>query len=313
MLAANPHNISNFIKNKALEIGFDACGFAPISELHSKQIILDQWFNKQYHGQMQYLEATSAKRINPKLILSDAKSMIVLLKNYFPKQQQPKNTYQIAKYAYGQDYHVLIKKLLTNLEVAIHEIAPTAQMKSYTDTGPILEKHWATLAGLGFIGKQSLFFSPIYGSYCFIAEIITDLEIPDLVPIKHHNPCGNCTRCIDACPTNAIVEPYIINPTKCIAYHTIESKNKIPDFINHPANTYIYGCDICQDICPHNQQVFSTNSNEFQLSAALQNMTKENWQNLDNITFNNLFDQSSVKRIGYQKLKETIDNKLKSD
>lgn len=303
----NPHTLTELIKQKASLLGFDGCSIIAPQPALSEQNNLQHWLENQFHAEMHYLERNSDKRIDPLQIMPDACSMIMLIKNYFPKEQQEKDTLQIAKYAYGTDYHRVIKQLLHALEQYIQSLVANAKTISYTDTGAILEKHHASRAGLGSIGKHSLLITPAFGSYCFIAEILTDvvLEYDQVQPKK--DICGNCSLCIDACPTQAITAPYVIDARRCISYNTIESKTSIAEDVQHNMQGYIYGCDICQDVCPHNKQAKPNTTVTFQLTDALKQMTYNDWLALDSDRFSVLFSDTPVKRMGFERMKTIIE------
>ncbi len=299
---------SEIIKTKAAELGFDACGIAAAEKLNQEEIYLKSWLDSGFHGNMQYMENYFEQRISPDLLLDNARSVISVLMNYYPKELlTEKDNYLIAKYAYGQDYHFVLKKRLYQLIDFLQLHFPKGNFRCFVDSAPVLEKTWAMRAGLGWIGKNSCLINPKIGSFCFIGEIITDIELEADKPEKSR--CGSCTKCMGNCPTQAIVKPHIIDSNRCISYQTIENKENIPDEIRSRMGKQIYGCDICQNVCPWNQSFAkSTDYQEFKPSENLQNMTREKWQNLSQSEFKKLVKHSAMSRVKFEKMKENIRN-----
>lgn len=257
---------------------------------------------------MGYLANHFDKRLDPTMLVPRAKSMVVVLLNYFPHQfQTGKGAPILSKYAYGKDYHLVIKEKLQQLfEFINQEIAPT-EGRMFTDSAPVLERAWAVEAGLGWIGKNGLLLNKTLGSFFFIGELIIDLELEYDQPFEKEY-CGSCNQCLNACPTKALVKPYTLDARRCISYHTIELKEDTPVEFKPLLMNRIYGCDICQDVCPWNQRPQPHNTPEFRPKLELLEMGKEDWQQLSKEKFNELFQQSAVKRASYEKLKQNIEN-----
>jgi epoxyqueuosine reductase len=301
----NKQSNTQFIKQEAKRLGFDFCGISKADFLEEEAPRLEAWLNKGMQGSMQYMENYFDKRLDPRLLLPGAKSVISLMLNYYPSQQQNKNSfYKISKYAYGKDYHNVIKKKLKELVSFIEKEIGQASYKMCVDSAPVMDKAWAKKAGLGWVGKHSNLINKKSGSFYFIAELLVDIELEYDGPIKDY--CGTCTKCIDACPTEAITEPYVVDGSKCISYFTIELKDNIPESYKEKFSDWIFGCDICQDVCPWNS--FSTPHHEplFNSSNELLNMNKEEWENISEETFAKVFSGSAVKRTKYKGLKRNI-------
>lgn len=256
------------------------------------------------HGEMKYMENHFEMRLNPKLIVEDAKSVISLLYNYYPTQKQTDNTFKLARYAYGNDYHEVIKDKLSELLMVLKDKIGDFNARIFTDSAPVLEKTWAKKSGLGWIGKNSNLINKSIGSYFFIAEIITDLKLN--YDSATGDFCGTCTKCIDACPTHAITSPKVVNGSKCISYLTIELKNQIPAEFNGKMNDWIFGCDICQEVCPWNR--FSKPSQEplFEDKTGKLSLSKEDWKEITEDVFQKLFKKSAVKRTKFTGLIRNI-------
>ena len=294
------------IKGKALELGFSACGISPVHSIEKERNALESWLEKGMHGSMEYMARNLEKRLNPSELVEGARSVITVLLNYFPSQTQTDTEAPIiSKYAYGKDYHFVIKEKLNKLlEFIQSEISP-CQGRSFVDSAPILERAWAKESGLGWIGKNSMLISRKFGSYVFIGELIIDIEL-EYNTSTETDHCGTCTRCIDACPTGAIVTPRTIDSRRCISYLTIENKDEIsPDF-KEKINNRIFGCDICQNVCPWNKKINSTDVAEFLPIKGLLEMKKSEWFNLDKTTYNKMFRRTAFERAGYNKLIRNI-------
>ena len=299
------HKLTQKIKQKAIDLGFDAVGIVPAVFLQSEEKRLLQWLDKSYNAEMDYMARNREKRLYPSLLVDEAKSVIVVLKNYYPEKKQPTNTYFISKYAYGKDYHYILKEDLRKLWKYIEEITGNFKGRIFVDSAPVLEKKLAQLAGLGWIGKNSLLLTK-KGSYFFIGEMIVNLELEYDVP-QAKDYCGTCTRCIDACPTNAIIAPYIIDSRKCISYLTIEKKGDFDDNMNLNFANYIFGCDICQDVCPWNSKVIPTNDKRFSPVDAVLKFSKKDWQKMTKPNFKLNFKNTALERTKYEGLKRNID------
>ncbi len=302
----NKVTLTAFIKKRAIEFGFDAVGIARAEFLEDYAPILENWLDKGYHGKMTYMENHFDKRLDPRKLEPGTKSIIVLLHNYFPEQTQPDDTYKISKYAYGKDYHFILKNKMRKLVAEIQEKTGEFQYRIFTDSAPVLERQWAQRAGLGWIGKNSLLLQPRKGSFYFIAEILTDLELEYDTPATFDR-CGRCTRCINACPTEAILPDRTINASQCISYLTIELKDEIlPAEFENRMNDWIFGCDVCQDVCPWNRNPLPHNEPDFRPHPDLLSLTKKDWENLTLPVFNELFRKSAVKRTGFKGLMRNI-------
>lgn len=295
---------ANLIKTEAKRLGFLSCGISEAGFLEEEAPRLEQWLNANMHGSMQYMENHFDKRLNPTLLVEGAKSVVSLLFNYYPEQVQTEGAYKISKYAYGEDYHYVVKDKLKELIHFIEEHIGAVEGRAFVDSAPILDKAWAAKSGLGWIGKNSNLISKQVGSFFFIAELIIDLELESDGATTDH--CGKCTRCIDACPTGAIERAYIVNGSKCISYFTIELKDDIPKEFSGMFDNWMYGCDVCQDVCPWNR--FSTPHKEprFTPKEELMNFSNREWEELTNEVFNDIFKKSAVKRTKYTGLVRNI-------
>ncbi|MDG2053056.1 MAG: tRNA epoxyqueuosine(34) reductase QueG [Flavobacteriaceae bacterium] len=300
---------TNLIKAEAKRLGFLSCGISKAEFLEDEATRLENWLHKNMHGEMSYMANHFDKRLDPTLLVSDSKSVVSLLLNYFPEETQINNTYKISKYAYGKDYHVVIKDKLRQLLNFIQDEIGEVHGRAFTDSAPVLDKAWAAKSGLGWIGKHSNLITKSNGSFYFIAELIIDLELDYDYAVTDH--CGNCTACIDACPTQAITEPYVVDGSKCISYFTIELKNEIPSDMKGKFNDWMFGCDICQDVCPWNR--FSKTHKEplFNPNQELLSMSKKDWEEITEEVFRKVFEKSAVKRTKYSGFIRNI-NFLKS-
>ncbi len=281
-------------------MGFLSCGISKAGFLEEEAPRLENWLKDNRHGQMQYMENHFDKRLDPTKLVDGAKSVISLLLNYFPEQTQQEGTYKISKYAYGQDYHFVIKEKLKELLHSINENIGEVGGRAFVDSAPVLDKAWAAKSGLGWIGKNSNLLSKQVGSFFFIAELIVDIELQYDSPTTDH--CGSCTACIDACPTQAIIQPYVVDGSKCISYFTIELKENIPQEVKGKFDDWAFGCDVCQDVCPWNR--FSKPHSEplFNPHPDLLSMTKRDWEEITEDTFRAVFKNSAVKRAKYSGL-----------
>jgi epoxyqueuosine reductase len=282
-----------------------SCGVSKAGFLEEEAPRLEKWLKKNQNGQMSYMENHFDKRLNPTLLVEDAKSVVSLLLNYYPGQKQNEDAYKISKYAYGADYHYVIKDKLKELLFSIQETIGEVSGRAFVDSAPVLDKAWAAKSGLGWIGKNSNLLTQKVGSFYFIAELIIDLELDyDYAATDH---CGTCTACIDACPTQAIVDPYIVDGSKCISYFTIELKENIPQEMKGKFADWAFGCDICQDVCPWNK--FSKQHSEplFSPNPDLLSMTRKDWDEITEETFKVVFKDSPLKRTKFLGLKRNID------
>ncbi len=297
-------NYSKIIKSESKRLGFLSCGISKAGFLEQEAPRLENWLNNQMNGQMSYMENHFDKRLNPTLLVDDAKSVISLLLNYYPSEIQNENSYKISKYAYGQDYHHVIKEKLKELLHFIQTEIGEVSGRAFVDSAPVLDKAWAAKSGLGWIGKNSNLITQKVGSFYFIAELIIDLELDYDSPTTDH--CGSCTACLDACPTEAIVAPYVVDGSKCISYFTIELKDNLPEEMKGKFDDWMFGCDVCQDVCPWNR--FSKPHNEplFQPNPDILNFSKADWEEITVDTFQKVFKNSAVKRTKYEGLLRNI-------
>jgi epoxyqueuosine reductase len=300
----NKEKYSQLIKAEAKRLGFLSCGISKAGFLEEEAPRLENWLNQNHHGEMKYMENHFDKRLNPTLLVDDAKSVISLLLNYYPSEIQNPDSYKISKYAYGQDYHFVIKEKLQELLQTIQTEIGEVSGRAFVDSAPVLDKAWAAKSGLGWIGKNSNLLTQQVGSFYFIAELIVDLDLEyDYATTDH---CGTCTACIDACPTEAIVSPYVVDGSKCISYFTIELKENIPQEMKGKMDDWIFGCDVCQDVCPWNK--FSKPHSEplFSPYPELLSYTKKDWEEITEDTFKKVFKNSAVKRTKLDGLKRNI-------
>ncbi|MDX5421615.1 MAG: tRNA epoxyqueuosine(34) reductase QueG [Hymenobacteraceae bacterium] len=283
------------------------CGVSKADFLEEEAPRLERWLNQNMHGQMRYMENHFDKRLDPRLLVDGAKSVVSLLLNYYPEkesQQPEEDTYKISKYAYGTDYHFVIKDKLKTLLSYINEEVGEVGGRCFVDSAPVLDKAWAKKSGLGWVGKNSNLITPQVGSFYFIAELIIDLELAYDGPIKDY--CGSCTRCLDACPTGAITEPYVVDGSKCISYFTIELKDQLPNEMQGKFGNWVFGCDICQDVCPWNRFSKPHSEPAFAPHPQLKELKSRDWQELTHEVFSQLFKKAAVKRTGYNGLMRNI-------
>lgn len=292
-----------FIKSKAAELGFDFCGISKAEFLENEAKLLETWLNRNYNGKMAYMANYFDKRLDPRLLVDGAKSVITFILNYFPEEELTEQDYKISKYAYGTDYHFVIKdklaKLLSEIQTEIGDI----NARVFVDSAPVMDKVWAKKGGLGWIGKHSNLINRKIGSFFFIGEIICDLELNYDGPIKDY--CGTCTACIDACPTDAITEPYVVDGNKCISYLTIELKENIPTEFKGKMENWAFGCDICQDVCPWNSFAKPHKTLELLPNDDLKNL--KNWEEITQEVFSKTFKNSAIKRTKYEGLMRNIE------
>ena len=297
---------SNKVKELAAVAGFDACGISKAGFLEKEAPRLEKWLNEGKHGSMQWMENHFDKRLDPSKLVEGARSVISVLLNYYPETKLPESAsdYKISKYAYGEDYHFVLKDKLKHLTELLRENFGDISGRAFVDSAPVMDKVWANRGGLGWIGKHTNLISPRTGSFFFIGELIIDLELRPDDSIRDY--CGTCTRCIDACPTDAIESPYEVNGSKCISYYTIELKEAIPDEVKGKFENWIFGCDICQDVCPWNR--FSKPHSEplFHLNPELEGLKKGDWEEITEEVFKAVFRRSPVKRTKLEGLKRNI-------
>ena len=301
----NKEKYTQIIKAESKRLGFLSCGISKAGFLEEEAPRLENWLNNQMNGQMNYMENHFDKRLNPTLLVDGAKSVISLLLNYYPTESQNLESYKISKYAYGQDYHFVIKDKLKELLNTVQTEIGDVSGRAFVDSAPVLDKAWAAKSGLGWIGKNSNLITQKVGSFYFIAELIIDLELDYDSPTTDH--CGSCTACIDACPTEAIVSPYVVDGSKCISYFTIELKDNLPLEMKGKFNDWAFGCDICQDVCPWNR--FSKPHKEplFNANHEILSFSKKDWEEITSETFIKVFKNSAVKRTKLEGFNRNID------
>jgi len=301
------HTYTQLIKTLASELGFSYCGISKAEFLAEEAPRLEEWLKRNYQGKMSYLENHFDKRLDPTLLVPGAKSVISLIYNYYPKEDLAKKNpdgFKIAKYAYGEDYHSVIKDKLKEFLNRIQEEIGHVEGRAFVDSAPVHERAWAKKSGVGWVGKNSLLLNRNMGSFFFLAELILDLELEPDAPIKDY--CGTCTACMDACPTDAISEPYVVDGSKCISYLTIELKEEIPVSEKGKFENWIFGCDICQDVCPWNSFSKTHQEPKFSPHADLEKMSQQDWTEITENVFKKLFKKSAVKRTKFEGLKRNI-------
>ena len=294
------HSLKKYIQQKAEELGFLAIGFAKAEKLIDEEFRLKDWLSNGYHAEMQYMENHFEKRLNPTLLVESSKTVISLAYNYFPQKIQNTNAPQVAKYAYGEDYHKVVKDQAFVLFEFIKSLIPNLEGRVFVDSAPVMERQWAEKSGLGWIGKHSLLIRKGIGSFFFLAEIICSLEVEPDSPTTDH--CGSCTACIDACPTNAIIDNKIIDSNACISYLTIEKRTELSVDEKAHLNNWAFGCDICQDVCPWNRFASPTTEPRFN-SGEWTNWNREEWKQLTPENFKDTFGKSPLTRAGFEKIK----------
>lgn len=282
-----------------------SCGISKAGFLEQEAPRLEAWLNQNRHGQMQYMENHFDKRLDPTKLVEGSKSVISLLLNYYPQHLQRDDSYKISKYAYGTDYHFVIKDKLKELLHCIQEQVGDVHGRAFVDSAPVLDKAWAAKSGLGWIGKHSNLLSKQAGSFYFIAELIVDLDLDYDAPVTDH--CGSCTACIDACPTQAIVEPYKVDGSKCISYFTIELKNEIPSSVSGQFDDWMFGCDVCQDVCPWNRFSKAHKEPLFDPHPDVLSNSKKDWEEITKEVFSEIFKKSPLKRTKFEGLRRNIE------
>ncbi len=296
---------SALIKQKAAALGFFYCGISKADFLEEEAPRLEQWLAQGMHGEMAYMANHFDKRLDPRLLVEGAQSVVTVLLNYFPEEDLAReNAPKISKYAYGTDYHFVIKDKLKALMDYIHEAIGEVGGRAFVDSAPVMDKAWAKRSGAGWIGKHSNLISRQQGSFFFIGELILDLPLQPDGPVKDY--CGTCTRCIDACPTEAIVAPYVVDGSKCISYFTIELKNEIPNSMQGKFENWAFGCDICQDVCPWNRFAKAHQESAFRPSEAFQKLRWQDWEDMSEEVFQAIFRRSPLKRSKLKGLKRNV-------
>ena len=302
----NLKQYSDLIKRSALSLGFDYCGIARAQRLDDDARRLEQWLNKGMHGTMQYMNNHFDLRIDPAKLVPGARSVITLLKNYYPSQRQKTNTPKISKYAFGKDYHEVIRKKLIGLIELITSEIGEIHGRGFVDSAPVLERSWAQRSGLGWIGKNGNLITKQSGSFFFIATLITDLELEYDDPFAK-DYCGTCTKCIDSCPTKAILPEKIIDGSKCISYFTIELKEQlIPGEMKGKFENWMFGCDICQDICPWNRFSEPNDEIEFTPIPEILNLTTKDWEAMTEESFKKIFNDSAISRTKWKGIRRNL-------
>ena len=301
-----PQKNTHLIKQEAYRLGFDFCGISKADFLEDEAPRLEQWLKNGMHGKMHYMENYFDKRLDPRQLVDGAKSVVSLLLNYYTdKKQEDVTAPKISMYALGKDYHDIIKNKLKELLNFINENIGEVNGRVFVDSAPVLDRAWAQKSGLGWIGKNTNLINPIAGSFFFIAELILDLELEPDAPIKDY--CGTCSRCMDACPTDAIIKPYIVDGSKCISYFTIELKEEIPSEMKGKFENWTFGCDICQEVCPWNRFSKQITEMDFEPKPEILTMKKSEWTELTDEVFRKIFKDSPIKRTGYKGLKRNIE------
>ena len=300
----NNQHYNQLINTEAKRLGFLSCGISKAGFLEEEAPRLEKWLNSNMHGEMRYMENHFDKRLDPTKLVEGSKSVVSLLLNYFPEEEQCQNTFKVSKYAYGTDYHFVIKDKLKSLLHFIQDEIGDVEGRAFVDSAPVLDKAWAAKSGLGWIGKHSNLLTQQVGSFYFIAELIIDLELDYDTPVTDH--CGSCTACIDTCPTEAITEPYVVDGSKCISYFTIELKDNIPTDLKGKMDDWMFGCDVCQDVCPWNRFSKAHSEPLFNPHPELLSMSKKDWEEITEETFQKVFKKSAVKRTKFTGLKRNI-------
>ena len=296
---------SESIKSKAKALGFLSCGISKADFLEEEAPRLEQWLSQNYHGEMAYMANHFDKRLDPRVLVPGAKSVVSLLLNYHSKEKQTDvEAPKIASYAFGDDYHKVIKDKLKQLMSFIHKEIGEVQGRVFVNSAPVMDKAWAAKSGLGWIGKNTNLISKKAGSFFFIAELILDLELEHDLPATDH--CGSCTACIDACPTDALLAPYQIDGSKCISYVTIELKNEIPTDFQGKMDNWAFGCDVCQTVCPWNRFATPHSEPAFNPPDELLSLSKNEWEEMTQEVFSVIFKNSAIKRTKYEGLKRNI-------
>lgn len=305
VLIYSKEKYSEMIKAESKRLGFLSCGISKAGFLEEEAPRLEKWLNNNMNGQMRYMENHFDKRLNPTLLVDGAKSVISLLLNYYPSESQNEESYKISKYAYGKDYHFVIKEKLKELLFFIQTEIGEVSGRAFVDSAPVLDKAWAAKSGLGWMGKNTNLITQKVGSFYFIAELIVDLELDYDATTTNH--CGSCTACIEACPTEAIVAPYVVDGSKCISYFTIELKENIPNEMKGKFDDWVFGCDVCQDVCPWNRFSKSHSEPLFQAKSELLSFNKKDWEEITEDVFKKIFKDSALKRTKLAGLRRNVE------
>ncbi|MGB0315630.1 MAG: tRNA epoxyqueuosine(34) reductase QueG [Flavobacteriaceae bacterium] len=300
-----PSEYSTIIKNSARQLGFLSCGISKADFLEAEAPKLEAWLRGGHHGTMSYMERNFDKRLDPRRLVPGAKSIVSLLYNYHSDQKQKDpEAPKISTYAYGTDYHLVIKNKLKAFMEILHREIGEVNGRVFVDSAPVMDKAWAAKSGLGWIGKNTNLISKKVGSFFFIAELILDLDLEYDTPVTDH--CGSCTACIDACPTEALIQPYQIDGSKCISYLTIELKEAIPNEFQGKMDNWAFGCDVCQTVCPWNRFAITHQESDFEPHPELLSLTKKEWEEMNEAVFNTVFRKSAVNRTKYEGLQRNI-------
>ena len=307
-LFKDSQDLTSKLKEKAADLGLDACGIARATALVEQKPVLTDWLAKGYHAEMGYMANHFEKRLDPRKLVPGAKSVVVVAQNYYPANAMPSESYyKVARYAYGKDYHSVVKKKLYNLAKFLTQTAGEHTFRVFCDSAPVMERSWAKVAGLGNYGKNTCLILPRKGSFFFLGELITSLELEPDIPFGK-DLCGSCTKCMDACPTRAIIAPGVLDSNKCISYLTIEHKGEIPKAYKDKCERWIFGCDICQEACPHNKQAKSHTEDDLYPLHPIAKWHKADWEAMSKETFNRHFKKagSPLARVTYEKLMDNI-------
>lgn len=302
-----PEKHAVIVKKTAKDLGFDFCGIAKAEFLEEEAPRLEAWLNQNYHGKMAYLANHFDKRLDPRKLVEGACSVVSLIYNYYPKERLPESPgdYKLAKYAYGKDYHFVIKEKLKRFLEMLGEEVGEIHGRVFVDSAPVMERQWAQKSGLGWLGKNSLLLNKQMGSFFFLAELILDLPLHADTPMTK-DYCGTCTRCMDACPTDAIIAPGVVNGSQCISYFTIELKEELPKQVAGKFENWVFGCDICQDVCPWNRFSAPHKEPAFEPHPDLKDFDKNDWEEMTQEVFGKVFQKSAVKRTKWEGLKRNI-------
>ncbi|HBS85279.1 MAG: tRNA epoxyqueuosine(34) reductase QueG [Bacteroidetes bacterium GWF2_38_335] len=305
MDSSNVHNDSEKIKKAALDLGFSACGISPAVFLKEDEPRIKSWLENSYHGELHYMENNLEKRLDASKLVENAKSVIsVLLSYYSDKKQTDGEAPVLSKYAYGKDYHVVLKDKLYQLAEFINQNIKKTGLRVFVDSGPVLDRSYARQAGLGWVGKNCNLINRNHGSFVFIGELIVDIELE--FDRSSNDYCGTCTKCLDACPTGALIEPRVLDVRKCITYLTTSYKGDLPVELKEKFRNRVYGCDICQDVCPWNAKVPCNTESGFQPKQKLLDLTRQEWHEMDKALFDELFEGSVVIEKGFERLRKNI-------
>lgn len=299
----SPKELTSIVRREALAMGFDYVGISKAEFLEKEAPLLEAWLKKGNQGEMSWMANYFDLRVDPTKLVPGSKSVISLMMNYFPEEKQQHDSPKIAKYAYGRDYHRLIKTRMKQLQEKLKEQIGDFECRNFVDSAPIMDRAWAERAGLGWVGKNAMLISRWGGSFFFLSEMVVDLELEYDSPIKDF--CGTCTRCLDACPTGAIEQPGEINSNKCISYLTIEFKGEIPVSFQKKMEGWAFGCDICQDICPWNRLAKSQST--FEAKAIVLENDKSKWLQMGEAQFNEVFEGSAIRRTKYEGFKRNLE------